>query len=152
MTPFNIGQRIELTDFTASEAAPLSRGLHAEPLRAAKLLRRVLYWTSGHPYLTQRLCDALAQASRVGRRLTVDRGCDELFLLNNARQRDDNLIFVRERLLRSQADVTALLQLYLRVWKGGRVTNEESNPLVSILRLSGIVWSAEGRFQNRNRI
>jgi WD40 repeat protein len=152
MTPFNIGQRIELNDFTAEEAAPLARGLHAEPLQAAKLLRRILHWTNGHPYLTQRLCDVLAQASRTGQRQKVDQRCDELFLINKARQRDDNLIFVRERLLRSQADLTALLQLYLRVWKGERVVDEESNPLVSILRLSGVVRSAHGRFQKRNRI
>src|SRR5262249_25336164 len=152
MTPFNIGQRIELNDFTTEEAAPLSRELHAEPLQAAKLLRRVLRWTNGHPYLTQRLCEALAQAGRTGQRQAVDHSCEELFLLNNARQRDDNLIFVRDRLLRSQADLTSLLQLYLRVWRGERVADEESNPLVSILRLSGVVRSAHGRFQKRNRI
>src|SRR5262249_12256885 len=131
---------------------PLSKELHPEPLRAAKLLRRVLYWTNGHPYLTQRLCHTLAQAGRAGPRQMVDRTCDELFLLSNGRLRDDNLIFVRERLLRSQADLTALLELYLRVWSGKRVADEESSPLVSLLRLSGVVRSAHGRLQRRNRI
>src|SRR5947209_497878 len=44
-TPFNIGTRIELTDFTEAEAAPLSAGLAGtggpEP---DLLLGRILYW------------------------------------------------------------------------------------------------------------
>src|SRR5262247_435061 len=59
-TPFNIGRRIELNDFTENEAAPLAQGLmRPEPL-GMKLLRRILYWTGGHPYLTQRLCQGVA--------------------------------------------------------------------------------------------
>src|SRR5512133_1104448 len=60
MTPFNIGRRIELNDFTPQEAAPLATGLGADEDAASQLLARVLYWTGGHPYLTQRLCRALA--------------------------------------------------------------------------------------------
>jgi hypothetical protein len=59
-TPFNIGQRIELNDFTDDEAEPLARGLGRKDKTAAKLLKRILYWTGGHPYLTQRLCQSVA--------------------------------------------------------------------------------------------
>jgi hypothetical protein len=45
-TPFNIGQRIELSDFTPEEAAPLVHGLDRPIPLAMTLLRRVLYWTS----------------------------------------------------------------------------------------------------------
>src|SRR5262249_12130389 len=62
--PFNIGPRIELFDFTEGEAARLAIGLEVGELHAAGrpdnqarlLLRRVLHWTGGHPYLPQRLC------------------------------------------------------------------------------------------------
>src|SRR5262249_114735 len=60
-TPFNIGQRIELRDFTEAEAAPLARGLRREDREGAELLERALYWTGGHPYLTQRLCQTMAE-------------------------------------------------------------------------------------------
>src|ERR1043165_3540398 len=59
MTPFNIGRRIELCDFEIAEAAPLARGLGTDETSASRLLVRALYWTGGHPYLTQRLCRAL---------------------------------------------------------------------------------------------
>jgi WD40 repeat protein len=152
LTPFNIGRRIELTDFTDREAAPLAAGLgRKEPVGAA-LLERVLYWTGGHPYLTQRLCQAVAEAASATDAAGVDRLCDELFLSPRARERDDNLIFVRERILRSEADLASLLDLYGQIRRGKRVRDEETNPLVSLLRLSGIIWPAAGCLRVRNRI
>jgi len=60
MSPFNIGRRIELADFTEEEAAPLATGLGDSETEGQQLLKRVLHWTNGHPYLTQRLCRAVA--------------------------------------------------------------------------------------------
>ena len=148
ITPFNIGVRIELTDFTESEAAPLAAGLGRPELRSERL-RRVLHWTAGHPYLTQRLCQAIA-ASRNG--ADVDRLCDEIFLSRQARQRDDNLLFVRERILRSQSDLAALLSLYARVLRHRRVSDDDSNPLVGELRLAGVCRGESGaRSRNRSK-
>ena len=152
ITPFNIGRRIELDDFTSEDAKPLARGLHTESPRAAELLERVLYWTSGHPYMTQRICLALARDLQAKRPGDVDRRCDELFLNTRARERDDNLIFVRERMLRSDVDLTDLLELYLKTWKGNVVCVDEASPIVSVLRLSGIVRAEGGRLCERNRI
>lgn len=153
MTPFNIGKRIELRDFTENEATPLAQGLGTEPVLARKLLNRVLYWTGGHPYLTQRLCRALAEDVIVNNHeAAVDRLCEELFLSTRARVADDNLNFVRDRLLRSEADLTALLFLYKRVRRGKQIRDDEANPLISILRLAGIVRTVEGRLAVRNQI
>src|SRR5437660_11231659 len=151
MTLFNIGTRIDLTDFTEAEAAPLAWGLlgvqafrHSgvqanddqrstvvpqastsdglntrtpERLNAERLLKRILYWTGGHPYLTQRLCRAVAEAGGTSP-AAVDRVCEEIFLAKSAQTRDDNLLFVRDRLLRSEADLAGLLELYGRVRSG----------------------------------
>src|SRR5207248_8297382 len=83
----------------------------------------------------------------------VDRHCEALFLSPGARRRDDNLLFVRDRLLRSGADLTSLLSLYALVRSPGRkVPDDEANPLVSLLHLSGIVRECRGYLQMRNRI
>src|SRR5205814_5610723 len=58
---------------------------------------------------------------------------------------------VRERMLRSEADLTSLLGLYLKVRNGESVTDDEANPLVSVMRLAGIVRSEHGRLVERNR-
>jgi WD40 repeat protein len=153
VTPFNIGRRIELNDFTEKEAAPLAQGLLNKDAQdgqdgkkaGQRLLERVLYWTGGHPYLTQRLCQAVAEDVSVTGPAGVDRLCEELFLSPRARERDDNLLFVRERLLRSEADLASLLDLYGQVRAGKRVALDDTNQLVSLLRLSGITGIAENR-------
>jgi WD40 repeat protein len=197
LTPFNIGRRIELTDFTEAEAAPLAMGLLTPPpcplpetergsslgacgdtpLSASgrgaggrgqpdALLRRILHWTGGHPYLTQRVCQAVAAWSsapstehREPGTAVVDRLCDELFLSSRARERDNNLLFVRESLLRGRVgDLSVgevrfrLLECYARIRSGRRVVDDEASPLVEALRLSGIVRPVEGVLQVRNRI
>ena len=151
-TPFNIGRRIELRDFTESEALQLAQGLNREEETARALLGRVLYWTGGHPYLTQRSClmvaeDVTAQSSR-----DVDRICEGIFFSRRAREQDDNLLFVRERMLRSEVDLGGLLTLYGRLWRRKRVADDERNPLVTILGLAGISSVEEGRLKIRNRI
>lgn len=148
LSPFNIGRRICLADFTPAEAAPLAAGLPGG--KAA--LDRVLYWTGGHPYLTQKLCRVAAeQDARTPS--DVDALCERLFLTRQARESDDNLAFVRNRLLRSEADTSSLLDLYLQVRAGRRVPDDESNPLCALLRLAGIVRTDEaGRLRVRNRV
>ena len=150
-TPFNVGRRIELSDFNQNEAGPLSLGLGRDPKLDLQLLHRILYWTGGHPYLTQRLCLAVAQSEAASTR-DVDRVCDELFLSRRARERDDNLLFVRERMLRSEVDTPSLLTLYAKVRRGAKVGDDPSDPLVTVLRLSGITRVEEGKLKVRNRI
>jgi hypothetical protein len=169
ITPFNIGTRIDLTDFSESEALPLTRGLGREGTIGKELIRRVLYWTGGHPYLTQRLCQAVAEDSNVVDATGVDRLCEELFLSSIARERDDNLSYVRHRLLRSDADTAELLTLYSDVrryngvedsefwspksWLGFKgVRADDASPAVSILWLSGIIRSSDSCLYVRNRI
>jgi hypothetical protein len=151
-TPFNIGKRIELTDFSEEEAIPLAQGLSQANGDGFNLLRRVLYWTGGHPYLTQRLCQAVAEQTTMSGHADVDRACHELFLSPRARERDDNLLFVRERMLRNEVNSPSLLTLYDKVRRGKRVLDEEANPLIPALRLSGIILAEKGLLKVRNRV
>src|SRR5205823_5739808 len=88
----------------------------------------------------------------------IDRLCEELLLTRKARETEDNLTFVRQRLLNSGVDLAALLELYRKVWRGKRVADDEASPLVSALKLSGVVRPAgqgsgrEGRLAVGNRI
>jgi hypothetical protein len=53
------------------------------------------------------------------------------------KKQDDNLLFVRERLLRSEEDLAGLLTHYAQVHHGKRVEDDETNPFASTLKLSG---------------
>src|SRR5262245_10971943 len=151
-TPFNIGLRIELYDFTESEAAPLARGLEREERVGAAMLKRILYWTGGHPYLTQRLCQAAVEDVSVSGPEGIDRLCEELFLTRKAKEQDDNLLFVRERMLRSEKDLAGLLTHYAQVHQGKRIEDDETCSCTTALKLSGIARVENGRLRVRNRI
>ncbi len=151
-TPFNVGSRVELTDFAGEEALVLASGLGRDERTIGTLLERVLHWTGGHPYLTQRLCQAVADGDGPSTPADVDRLCEELFFTRRAKEQDDNLLFVRERMLRSEVDLAGLLGLYDRARRGRRVEDDETSPLVNVLRLSGIVRAEGGRLRVRNGI
>nr|VFJ97091.1 MAG: AAA-like domain-containing protein [Candidatus Kentron sp. LFY] len=152
LTPFNIGKRIELDDFTVAESALLAQGLGRDLTQAAKLLERIYHWTNGHPYLSQRLCQAIAANATITNAAGVDRACEELFLSSRARERDDNLLFVREQVLRTDTDHAALLTLYRRIHANKKVPDDETNPLIDILRLAGLARVHENHLRVRNRI
>jgi AAA-like domain len=151
-TPFNIGRRIELTDFSEQEAHVLLPGLSRAGRHAPALLQRILYWSGGHPYLTQRLCQAVMEDLRVRTPGGVDRVCEEVFLSNKARDRDDNLLFVRDRMLRGGANPVELLSTYSSIWTGRMVKDDPSHPVLNELRLAGVVRSENGYLRVRNRI
>jgi WD40 repeat protein len=163
-TPFNIGERINLTDFHEQEAEPFLKGLGRPPGIAAKLLRRVLWWTGGHPYLTQRLCAAVAAEPDVTTASGVDRVCSDLFLAAHSRDTDNNLLFVSHRITdrsntdrnstsprssdnasegeaerSSEGELAAVLDLYGRVRSGKMVLFDKENRNVEFLLLAGIV-------------
>jgi AAA-like domain len=151
-TPFNVGRRVELTDFTEEEASPLALGMGRDSADGKRSLARVLYWTGGHPYLTQRLCQAVAEDAKLDKHKSVDEICTDLFLSPRARERDDNLLFVRDRILRSEVDTASLLTLYSKVRSGKRIPDDDASPIVGVLRLSGITKIDRGYLKVRNRI
>jgi WD40 repeat protein len=151
-TPFNVGHRIELTDFTEAEANPLIAGLGRDETAGRKLLHRILWWTGGHPYLTQRMCAKVAEDPGVKSAEDVDRVCEETFLSSRAREKDDNLLFVRERVLRSEVNRAELLDLYNQIRAGKKVPDDDANTHIDTLRLAGLVTVSDGLLVVRNRI
>jgi WD40 repeat protein len=63
-TPFNIGRAIALTGFQFDEAAPLAEGFVGQVSNPQAVLREILTWTGGQPFLTQKVCKLLLQADR----------------------------------------------------------------------------------------
>ncbi|RKZ43981.1 MAG: hypothetical protein DRR00_28925, partial [Candidatus Parabeggiatoa sp. nov. 3] len=149
ITPFNIGKRIDLRDFTPKEAAPLARGLPSQ--NAPALLKRILYWTNGHPYLTQKLCQ-LALEQTVTKAAGVDRLCEDSFFSSRSRETDNNLQHVRTYLLDSHNDQAALLDLYRQIRTRKKIRDEDTNPLINLLRLSGLVRVLKNQLTVRNLI
>jgi WD40 repeat protein len=154
-TPFNIGHRIEMNDFTRDEVMLLAPGFvdqGSNPATARRLLERIHYWTAGHPYLTQRLCQNAVEAG-LTQLQQIDRLCEEIFFGRAFHKRDDNILFVQDRLLRGSSDVAATLDLYQKVLSGKRCVEGKCGDSDELLRLAGIVRTdSHGVIKPRNRI
>ena len=152
-TPFNIAQRIELSDFEATALNVLGDGLNRELTAATSLLERVFYWTNGHPYLTQRLCRSIADDASIQDLNAVDKMCETLFLSARAQEEDDNLSFVRRWLLSSEAPTAELLETYGRILTGeGEDAASISELSLQTLHLSGVISMHANRVTVRNQI
>lgn len=82
-----------------------------------------------------------------------------MFLSSGAREKNDNLLFVSNRMLSSEADTTAILDLYRKIRASdndrfGRrlIRDQKDNRLVNHLRLAGITRVTDGYLRVRNRI
>jgi tetratricopeptide (TPR) repeat protein len=152
LTPFNIGHGIALQEFSTEDSHVLYEGLEAvHPGQGEAILERILYWTSGHPYLTQRLC--LAAVESTDGRWTdkrVDALVERLFLAEQARK-ETNLQFVQDKIL-NDPNSGRLLGLYKRVLKGRTVRDDVQSPVQTQLKLSGIVTAENGVLRVRNNI
>ncbi|MEH2207069.1 MAG: CHASE2 domain-containing protein [Nostoc sp.] len=143
-TPFNIGQRVELTDFNLEEALTLADGLGLTLEQSQQMLKWVLNWTGGHPYLTQRLCRAITEQDKNNwSQAEVDRVVNSTFFGAMSKQ-DNNLQFVRDMLTKRAPDLFAVLTTYREIRRGKRIVLDEEQSLVkSHLKLSGIIVRRE---------
>jgi WD40 repeat protein len=163
-TPFNIGHRIELSDFTEAEAQPLLAALNGQGRDGEKLLRCILAWTGGHPYLTQKLCRAIQDGGREGAAAqsslshndldgVIDALVERSFFTQTASREDSNLNFVRDWLTGGGKLTARVLKLYSRIHQGQPVNDAPLAPEQNHLKLSGIVkLDADRTLRVRNRI
>lgn len=155
-TPFNIGERIPLGDFTLEEMSAFAQALG---LNGLELVQRVHYWTGGHPFLSQSLCRSIAKLGLSVSSKDVDEIVRRELFDYKARVSNINLADVSNIALHydvGDSDPVAfradLLSDYERALAGKQVVDDESNRVVVVLKLSGIVRSDGRRLFVRNRI
>jgi hypothetical protein len=151
-TPFNVGQRVELTDFTVDEAEPLIAFLGVPPPLERDLITWILLWTGGHPYLTLRVVRSLAEDPPANwTRADVDARISELFFGPKG-ESDSNLQFVRDMLTKKAFDREAVLRTYRDIRGGVVVIDNELDQVRSWLKLSGVVGREAGTLRVRNAV
>ncbi len=152
-TPFNIGQRLDLTDFTFEEAITLSEGLGLEGEPAKELLKCVLEWTGGHPYLTQRLCSIISQQDKNSWSQEEVLQVVNTTFLGSPSQQDNHLQFVRDMLTKRAPNQDLVLSVYREIYLAKNpVLDEEQSLIKSHLKLSGVVRREDNALRVRNRI
>lgn len=155
-TPFNVGQPIPLYDFTKDECEPFRIEIEGKyPTHGRHYFNQVYDWTQGHPYMTQKLVEAMLTRSdpESGENEPdlVDQIVRKLFLAVDIRS-DDNLQFVQTRVT---GDVHAqeMLKVYKRILNGNTpAQDDEQSPPINRLKLYGLVLAKHGTLQVRNNI
>lgn len=155
-TPFNIGQAIQLNGFQLHEAQPLLHGLTERVGNAQNVLKEVLAWTSGQPFLTQKLCKLIRNSAA---NIPNDREADwvenlvQTHVIENWEMQDEpeHLKTIRDRLLSAEPHVVQILKLYQGIWYQREVIASDS-PEERELLLSGLVVKQQEKLRVHNRI
>ncbi|NET82165.1 MAG: hypothetical protein F6J94_09520 [Moorea sp. SIO1F2] len=162
-TPFNIGKAIELNGFEFDEAYPLAKGLEETGGNAKRILKEILAWTGGQPFLTQKLCQLVVDSVRVG--LTIAPGNEESWvskivhnqIIDNWESQDqpEHLRSISARLLSNNLTnkyyADKLLGLYQQILAGDDVPMDNSQECKELL-LSGLVVNQQGWLRLNNPI
>jgi len=155
-TPFNLGQEITLKGFKQHEAQSLLQGLSQKVDHPQTLLREVLSWTNGQPFLTQKICRLIRQSPETippqqeaewVQRLVATK------IIENWETQDEpeHLKTVRDRVLHSSIPTEQLLRVYQQIWEAGKMPSTDT-PEEQVLLLSGLVEKEEGKLKVKNRI
>ena len=158
-TPFNIGKAIPLEGFRFEEARGLAQGLVERAVNPEEVLRAILDWTGGQPFLTQKLCQ-LAQTTAgepvpVGQEQAWVRQLVQAGVMTNweAQDEPEHLRTIRNRLLvQGEKTVGRLLSLYQEILQKGSLLAHDGSEDQAELRLSGLVVKQQDRLQVFNPI
>ena len=164
-TPFNIGHAIDLKGFSREEAESLTRGLVGKVNDPQAVLKVVLSWTGGQPFLTQKvlalILEELAHNQTLGNKSSESDWVADIVqkrIIDNWENNDVpvHLITIRNRILQSDDNWRGrLLGLYRSILdassKEKQISINESREQI-YLRLSGLVVKRNGKLQVYNPI
>ena len=138
-TPFNIGYPIELSGFTLEEAkGALIPGFPSSLAQPEAILKEVIKWTGGQPFLTQKLCLLVARHSN---NTTPNVGeIVRQYIVVNWESQDYPQHFktISDRLLDNSHYTLKLLELYRQILQQEKIIADDSL-VQNKLRISGLV-------------
>jgi len=152
-TPFNIGRAIELNGFQLQEVEPLARELESKVDSPQAVLAEILNWTGGQPFLTQKLCQLVAQHSK---KVVTSQTIEHLarsHIIENWESQDEpeHLRTIRDRILNNEAFAGKLLGIYLYISQGEEIVANGSREQIELL-LSGLVINQQSKLKVKNPI
>lgn len=119
-TPFNIGRAIALNGFQLHEVQPLTDGLTGKVSNPQEAIAQILDWTGGQPFLTQKLCKLIIEASALGNSPSVEQVVKSRIIENwESQDEPEHLKTIRDRILRNQQKAGQLLGLYQQILESG---------------------------------
>ncbi|MEM9447989.1 MAG: AAA-like domain-containing protein, partial [Cyanobacteria bacterium P01_E01_bin.6] len=167
-TPFNVGRAISLQGFSVAEAKPLASGLQGVT-GEEETLRAIVRQTGGQPFLTQKVCQLVAEGWQDanhdvgvhGRAPLPDAETipewvnqviqNQVITHWESQDEPEHLRTIRDRILRDEREAGRLLGLYQQILRQGEIDADDSDDQME-LRLSGLVVKREGMLRVYNSI
>ena len=154
-TPFNVGYAIALRGFEEVEVEPLVAGLQPFAADPEAVLRSILHWTNGQPFLTQKICgmvQGLPFVAAGDEGLVVESLVRERVIENwEAQDEPEHLRTIRGRIISDPLRAGRLLGIYLQISQEGEIKGDESAEEMA-LRLSGLVVKSGSQIKVYNLI
>jgi ABC-type branched-subunit amino acid transport system substrate-binding protein len=158
-TPFNIGEAIQLNPFSFEQSRRLAEGFAdkvSDTKIAEDIVREVLYWTGGQPFLTQKICNIIAgDESTIPDSVLIQKWVQNLvkkYIIENWEEQDNpqHLGRIRDRIINSQ-EPYKLLKIYLELLQNKKILANKT-PEESELMLSGLVIESNAYLNIANLI
>jgi hypothetical protein len=157
---FNIGSSIYIKGFSLAEAEPLASGLIEVTENPQRVLKEILKWTGGQPFLTQKICRLVKDSGEV-----IPPGHEDSFIEKITKERiiedwerhdepehlrtiQARLLFLREN---SSKKNQAILKIYKNILATGKVKIGRSQDVNQLL-MAGVVIEDDGQLVIANRI
>lgn len=154
LSPFNVTQAVALRDFTREELGLFATELNLSAEDATAALDRIFYWTSGQPYLSQKLARAISREQpRDGVAAHVDRIVANQLTGRSALHNEPHLSHIHRAVVNDEKFRGGLLNLFGRISKGLNVPTDLGSQLQRRLVAVGLlVIDADGKLVLRNRV
>lgn len=160
-TPFNIGTAIALGGLEFPAVMSLAQGLSPSVNQSEALVRSIIDWTGGQPFLTQKLCHLVRQQLAQAQETTIFPGGEAAWIKTLVQQKvidrwesqdePEHLKTISDRLLQNETISGKLLGMYRRIWLEGSIAIDNSKEQMNLL-LSGLVIKDGANLVVRNPI
>ena len=155
-TPFNIGRAIQLNSFQLEEVQPLAAGLATKAHNPQTVLKAIMSWTRGQPFLTQKVCQLVQSNDYTileGEEFAYIEALVQTKIIDDWSFQDQPTHFrlLQDQILKNQKWVVQLLGLYQIILHQGELEANQSKGVRNLL-LSGLVFNQQGKLRTVNPI
>lgn len=153
-SPFLISQEIKLSDFSREDLNIFAAELELSVADAGLALDRIFEWTSGQPYLSQKLARSVAREQISGDiKGHVDRIVMHQLAGRGATRNEPHLSHLHRLVVDDKKNYEPLLNLYGRIRKGIRVAHDFQSKIQRRLMATGLVVANDsGDLAVRNKV
>ncbi len=147
-TPFNIAHSVKLTQLSFDQSITLTNGLTNQTIDTKEILQKVFEYTSGTPYLTQKLLDEISQKP-ISTLEEIDKIVDRVFIDSGFEER--NIKNIQNRIVNSEKYGIKMLHLISEILST-EVASNDSNQTQIYLKLSGLIKTKNQKLVYNNKI